>query len=138
MADPQETADRLRERAVSDGVKLVYFAMGAAASGIAFAFHETSDRVLAWSLLPIGFACLAWGGSFASGIVFCEQGIKLTNADYRASMLLFSGGQLDETGLAKYSKRTKFATRLFYAQMWLLLAGATMYATGHIMHIAYK
>lgn len=136
MADAQDILDKLRERAITDLSKLSYFGMGAAGSGIAFAFHETSDRQLGWSLLPIGIACLAWAGSFACGILHAEQQVRLTNLDQLGARQQLQGDGLTDEQTRRYKKRSRNASRLFYGQMWTLLAGAFAYGAGHIMHIA--
>lgn len=111
--------------------------LGVASAAIAFAFHETADRELAWPLLPILGAVLCWAGSFASGVLFSRAyaaGIK-SNIGMNFAK---KSAQADWEAEAKekFDKANKKAARRYAAQQWLLLAGAGLYLIGHVWLIS--
>ena len=61
-------------RIADDNVKLRYFLQGVAASAIAFAMHETSNRRPSIALLVIALGALFWATSFAAGVVNARKG----------------------------------------------------------------
>lgn len=106
--------------------------LGVASAAIAFAFHETADRELAWSLTPILAAVICWASSFASGVLFTRayaNGIK--------SNIGLNLAEQAQNEKWRLKARTMFdewndKARIRYAaQQWLLLAGAGLYLLGH-------
>lgn len=113
------------------------FLLGVAASAIAFAIHETSDRSLSWSLLPIAAAVAAWSLSFAGGILHSHS-VQIAIAANKAQNYAEKVGDPEDYRRARESFRraNKTAARRYKLQLWSLLAGAIFYIVGQAMHMA--
>nr|WP_166177000.1 hypothetical protein [Altererythrobacter segetis] len=126
----------LHQRHVDENKSIRNAFLAGAPAAIAFAFHETAERTLAWSLLPVPLAILAWGASFASGIWASRQlqlaikgnvGMNLAEREeneefYNRAKATFEGAR-DRTWAFQE------------AQMWLLFVGAAFYLVGHVWYI---
>ena len=133
-AEATAEIETLRARHFDESQKLVYFALGIAASAIAFVFHETADRSVSASLYVIAASVLAWTSSFASGVWHCELRAKLRALDYTIARGTHSGEDVSQP-LATYTRRGIWAGRTLYAQLWLLPVGAIAYGVGHWMQL---
>ncbi len=109
--------------------------LGVASAAIAFAFHETADRGLAWSLVPILGAVLCWAGSFASGVLFSRAYANSIRGNI--ALNLAEAANLDRAPEAKtmFKDWNAKTSRRYAAQQWLLLAGAVLYLIGHAWSI---
>lgn len=110
--------------------------LGVASAAIAFAFHQTADRELAWSLIPILVSVLCWSCSFASGVLFTRayaNGIKSNIAINLAEQA--NNDQWRSAAKTKFDEWNEKARRRYAAQQWLLLAGAGVYLAGHTWSI---
>lgn len=107
--------------------------LGVSSAAIAFAFHETADRPLSWSLLPILAAVLSWAGSFASGVLYSRayaMGIKGNlGLNYAEKAGLAEGRERAKEMFDRWNER---AGRRYARQQWLLLLGAVLYLGGHV------
>lgn len=65
MADSDIIELQKQHRAGQD--KYTYFLLAVAASAVAFSVQKTSGLKMAWSMIPVGLAVLAWGVSFFFG-----------------------------------------------------------------------
>ena len=127
-------------RIAEDGLKLRYFLQGVAASAIAFAMHETSDREPSLSLLIIAFAALAWACSFGAGVVNARRGELVLKRMLALELLDAGVGPIDqrpevEQKMKRDNKRVSLAHQV---QVWTLLSGAILYAGGHGLHLAER
>ena len=112
------------------------FIQGVAASAIAFAIHETSDRTPSFSLIPITMALCCWAGSFACGVLNNHARQAAIAANIGANVA-HDGGRtdLEDKALSRFASHTRSAGRYYMRQLWLILAGAVLYVGGHGMHI---
>lgn len=116
--------------------KLTFFLQGIAASAVAFALHETSDRPPGTSLIVIGAAIASWAASFAGGIVSTQSNQVAARAGVALDLIDAGRGPTAKKPEAKrqwdkYIRRSIWAHRVL---VWGLLLGAVLYATGHTMH----
>ncbi len=120
----------------NETVRMPAVLLGVASAAIGFAFHETADRQLDWSLVPALAAVLCWAGSFAAGVLFSRA--------YAVGMKANIGLNIAESaGNADWQKKAKAAfeglntkaARRYSAQQWLLLLGALSYLAGHVWMI---
>lgn len=134
----------LQHRAGQD--KYTYFLLAITASAIAFAVQKTTDAVLAWTLVPLGLAVLAWGGSFYCG---CKNLIWVQTAlmaNY--NLLQLESGvhpqQPDHPDLSEAAvrgTRTALSENVDRAQSYaisqfrLAISGASLFLLWHIMEI---
>lgn len=126
----------LHQRHADEGTKLHGIVMGAAASGIAFALHETSDRPLAGSLVLILLAVLAWSLSFAAGVINRRKVMQTLKSNLLRNEAQARGDQVAYDIAAEYIEKHKKIAFLFQEmQLWTLLAGAVLYVSGHIWHL---
>lgn len=110
--------------------------LGVASAAIAFAFHQTADRELAWSLMPILVSVLCWSSSFAAGVLFTRayaNGIKSNIAINLAEKA--KNDQWRSVAKIKFNGWNEKARIRYAAQQWLLLAGAGIYLAGHTWSI---
>jgi hypothetical protein len=110
--------------------------LAGAPAAIAFAFHETVDRELAWSLLPILLAVLAWGASFAAGI----WASRTVQVSIKANLLMNEAKAAGDkhgydAAVDLGNKASDTCWNWQQAQMWCLFAGAALYLIGHVWHI---
>lgn len=122
----------LHEKYHEETIRLPNVLLGVASAAIAFAFHETSDRQLTFSLIPTALAVIAWSLSFAAGVLFSRAytlglkgNIALNEADKAAKAAWKAEAQ------AMFDEWNKKAGRRYAAQQWLLLVGALFYGLGH-------
>lgn len=129
----------LHQRHADEGTKLHGIVMGAAASGIAFALHETADRQLAGSLAVILLAVLAWTLSFAAGIINRRKVMQTLKSNLLRNEAQARGDQVAYDIAIKYMEKHKKIAFFFQeAQLWTLLAGAILYVSGHIWHLGER
>lgn len=126
----------LHGRHADESSKLHGLLAGVAASGIAFAFHETSDRTMDTSTWLIFAGVLAWALSFAFGILSrrtlmmaIKSNVLMHQAEDEGSA---EGVKISKGFLDKHSSSMH---RQQEVQLWSLLAGAVLYAGGHILHM---
>jgi hypothetical protein len=128
-----ETEKFLHEQHLSEIGKMPPVLMGVASAAIGFAFHETADRSLDWSLAPILAAVLLWGASFAFGVLRSRHSASLIKANIGlnwATRNNFEPGKDEGQKLFDAANnRVVFANA---AQQWLLLLGAAAYLAGHV------
>ena len=128
--------DFLQQRHADEGSKLHAVVMGAAASGIAFALYQTSERSLSWSLLPILLAVVAWGCSFAFGILNRRKVMQAIKSNLLRNEAQGRGDQVAFDIAIEYLERHKRWAFLFQEmQLWFLLAGVLLYISGHVWHL---
>ena len=115
------------------------FLLAMAASAIAFAFHETTDRPLSWSLALVGLAVFGWAISFAAGPRYssCRAGA------YKANLMGLKAGKRGDpvTEAQCYDAAESFNDKGSIAaevQRWALLAGALLYAIGHVWYLPIR
>jgi len=112
------------------------FIQGIAASAMAFAIHETSDRTPSLSLIPIAIALSCWAGSFACGVLNNHARQAAIAANIGANVAHDRGRtDLEDKALVRFGSHTRLAGRYYIRQLWLILAGAVLYVGGHGMHI---
>lgn len=131
--------DFLQERYADEVRRMHGVYLAGAASAIAFAFHQTSDRDLEWPLSATLLAVLLWGSSFASGILanhHLRAGIRANIAVHFAENA--RRGDWKKQAEGKFSAANKAAGVWSSAQLWLLLAGACAYLIGHIWYLAER
>lgn len=76
--------------------KYTYFLLAAAGAGVALAVDQTSDSMILYSMIPLGFAVLSWGFSFYCG---CRQLLYVMSALYaNFDLLLVQSGQHPDAG----------------------------------------
>lgn len=111
--------------------------LAGAASAIAFAFHETSHRILDWSLLPVLLAVICWGASFSAG-VWANRYLQLAIKANLAMNMAERDGRQEKFDMATtiFNKNRDRTGSFQEAQLWLLLAGAALYLGGHVWHLA--
>lgn len=129
----------LHQRHAEEGTKLHAIVMGAAASGIAFALHETDDRPLSRSLAVIFIAVLAWSLSFSAGVMNRRKVMQALKSNVLRNEAQARGDQTAYDIAGEYLDKHKKAA-FFYqeVQLWSLLAGAVLYVGGHIWHLAER
>ena len=127
----------LHERHADEGLKLHGIVMGASASGIAFALHETADRTLTGSMWVILGAVSAWAISFAAGVMNRRKVMQALKSNLLLNEANARGDQ-EASGIAdEYLTKHRNKAFLFQeAQLWALLAGAVLYVGGHVWHLA--
>ena len=106
--------------------------MGVASAAIAFAFHETADRTLAWSLAPVLVAVIFWGASFACAVLRSRESAMVIKANLKMNR----GGQEGAEGKTLFEAANVKVSRYYDAQQWLILLGAIAYLIGHIWSLA--
>lgn len=123
----------LHEKHMAEIGKMPPVLMGMASAAIGFAFHETADRALSWSLAPILAAVLLWGASFAFGVLQSRHSASLIKANIGINWATrndYAPGKKEGQELFDAANsRVVFANA---AQQWLLLFGAAAYLAGHI------
>ena len=108
-------------------------------AAIAFAMHETADRDLSWSLLPIALAVVVWGAGFAAAIENSRTRAKAYKQAMLEQVLLNSGNQVGAEKLNGDFKRSNARLHLTHAvSVWGILVGALLYAGGHGWHLAER
>jgi hypothetical protein len=113
--------------------------MGAAASGIAFALHETADRSLTKSLIVILGAVLAWSLSFAAGVINRRKVMQALKSNVLRNEAQVNGNQIAYDIAVEFIDKHKSGAFFFQeAQLWTLLAGAILYVSGHVWHLVEK
>lgn len=127
----------LHQRHAEENRRLHGAFLAGAPAAIAFAFHQTADRTLEWSLLPILFAVLAWGGSFAAG-VWASRWLQMA---VKANLAINFADRAQQHDLKQqahqwFTERRDKVTMFQELQLWLLLLGAAFYLGGHIWHLA--
>lgn len=127
------TTEILHQRHVTDLGRMPPVLMGVASAAIGFAFHETADRTLSWTLLPALAAVIFWAGSFAFGIRWSSQFAETA----RANIGIHEAKAIGLPDLVKQSYQyfEKTNDRMTFArgaQQWMLLLGALSYLAGHI------
>jgi len=128
-----ETERLLHEQHTAEIGRIPPVLMGVASAAIDFAFHETADRTLAWSLAPILAAVLLWGASFAAGVLRTQHSARLIKANIGLNWAVahqFEPGKAEAQSLFD-SANTRVVV-YNAAQQWLLLWGAAAYLAGHI------
>jgi len=128
--------DTLRDQHRDEHRSMHRLFLGGAASAIAFAFHETADRELAWSLLPVLVAIIAWSSSFVAGI-WASRNIQVA---FKANLSMLDAATARDAALHNeatvlFAKSQRRAWIWQETQLWTLLAGAILYLGGHIWHI---
>jgi len=108
-------------------------------AAIAFAMHETADRDLSWSLLPIALAVVVWGTGFAAAIDNSRTRARAYKQAMFEQALLNAGNQAGAEKLNKDFKRSNARLHLTHAvSVWAILVGALLYAGGHGWHLAER
>ncbi len=135
-----ESAEQfLQEKHATDLGKMPPVLMGVASAAIGFAFHETANRNLDWSLLLPLVAVLLWGMSFAFGVRYFSHSAQVTKANIGLNWAIrnsYEPGKTEANALFDTgNRRMAFASS---AQQWLLLFGAAAYLGGHIWFIIEK
>lgn len=129
MSDTFLHEERLKEVSRTQAV-----VMGVAASGIAFAMHQTADDSLTVAMVPILAAVLCWAASFSCGIL---------NSHAKQAAIGMNVGKIEELRSEKrptqvkafseaFDKYNQKSRNLYSAQLVLLLAGAMLYVGGHV------
>ena len=126
--------------------QFAYFQLGVAASAIAFAVHQTSDRSLQDTPWPIGLAVLLWALSFLAGSMGVEA--RISAITLNTKFLFAKEGisaqdqhllnQLPEYQQTKRELEEEVGKpgRRFNWQRRFLFLGAIAYIVGHIMDMA--
>ena len=128
--------DFLQQRHADEGSKLHAVVMGAAASGIAFAMFQTAERSLSWSLLPILLAIVAWGCSFAFGILNRRKVMQTIKSNLLRNEAQSRGDKVAYDIAIEFLDRHKRWAFFFQEmQLWSLLAGVLLYLGGHVWHL---
>lgn len=126
----------LHERHADEVLKLNAILIGAAASGIAFALHETSDRQITKSLCIILLAVLSWSLSFSAGVLNRRKIMQTLKSNLLRNEAQAVGDQtaydISVEFLDKHKKRAFFFQEV---QLWTLMAGAMLYVGGHVWHL---
>jgi hypothetical protein len=127
----------LHEEYHKETVRMPAVLLGVASAAIGFAFHETSDRTLSLSLLPILAAALCWGGSFAAGVLFSRAYTLGMKANIGLNVAEQAGrAEWQQQAKSMFDRHNRTAGRRYAAQQWLLLIGAGFYLAGHVWHLA--
>jgi len=127
----------LHEQRNQEVSRLSSFLLGAAASAIAFAMHETSNRPVHWSLTVVGLAVLAWAAAFACGVLcsHAKQAALGMNVGMNTGKANNSPEAEIENLRADFKKYNRRASNLHLAELWLLLVGALLYTAGQAWFI---
>ena len=141
MADDPRTEVYRQLRTAQD--KYSYFVLAAAGAAIALAVNQTHAATLAWSLLPLGAAVLAWGLSFFIGCRSLEYVAATLYGN--AQLISVERGEHREVGrdperMAAASAGIRSAiesnsnrgNRLAHWQFRLLILGAVFYLGWHV------
>lgn len=129
--------DFLHQRHADEGSKLHGIVMGAAASGIAFALHETTDRPLTGSLAVILSAVVAWSLSFVAGVINRRKVMQTLKSNLLRNEAQSRGDQAAYDIAVEFIEKHKRTAHFCQeAQLWTLLAGAILYVGGHVWHLA--
>jgi hypothetical protein len=138
-----ELANAHRETAI----KYTYFLLATAGAAIAFALNQTHGRALSWSQVPLGAAVVCWGIGFYAG---CQR-VSHVAAGLVGNVRLFEidaghavGTDPTRKEVARkqvegnLSDHNRGAVRNWYRQSRLLVAGAVMYVTWHVLEMALQ
>lgn len=113
--------------------------MGVASAAIAFAFHETADRPLTWTLAPILVAVLLWGASFACGVLRSRHSARLIKANIAGNTAIAINYPAGKEQADQLFEAANDMVALYCdAQQWLLLLGAGAYLVGHIWFLSVR
>jgi hypothetical protein len=141
-----EKIESLYKQIVEKQDKYTHLLLAVTASAIAFSVQKTENAKFAWSLIPMGFAILAWGSSFYCGCknLLCTQ--DSMKATY--SLLQISRGvHIDQPssnqeltiamkdGIDVIKEDTKKAYSFEMWQYRLLIIGAICFLIWHILGI---
>jgi hypothetical protein len=131
------TDQYLHDRYTTETLRLPPVLMGVASAAIGFAFHETSDRDLAWPLSLALAAVLLWSASFACGVLFSRNYAHATKSNLGLNVAkregYAHGAALAQAALDKSNTRS---SRYYASQQWTLLLGALAYLAGHIWYLS--
>jgi len=128
-----ETERFLHEQHAAEIGRMPPVLMGVASAAIGFAFHETADRTLEWSLAPILAAVILWGASFACGVLRSRHSARLIKANIGHNWAIANQFQPAMTASQKVFDDANNQVVIYNdAQQWLLLLGAGSYLAGHI------
>jgi hypothetical protein len=135
--------DKLYQLHADIMMKARYFIMGVNASGIAFAFHETTDRRVSLSLYVIGAAVIVWALGFAAGmrVVGLHRDLVAGNLRQLIMPRLANGLPAEDTAgpLAEVSdeiREIQDRTPFFgHALEFSLPLGAIVYLVGHVLYL---
>lgn len=129
--------------------KYTYFLLAAAASGIGFAIHQTNDKLLAWSMVPLALGVISWALSFFFG---CRHVLYVNSTIYaNYELLRVQKGLHPQAGthpqaIAAASEgirqaiegNNEQATGFARLQFRLLILGALFYVAWHILEMAIR
>lgn len=134
----------LQHRAGQD--KYTYFLLAVTASAIAFSVQKTSDAVLTLTLVPLGLAVIAWGGSFYCGcrnLIWVQTSLM---ANYNLLQLKYGvhpsqPNHPDHLAAAITGVNTAIESNVNKAQSYavsqfrLAIIGAVLFLTWHVIEL---
>lgn len=124
----------LSVEANKESIRLSTLLLGVAASAIAFAIHETADRLPTWSLIPVALAGILWAGSFSAGVLYAHSTQAAMKVNAALNEMSPEHPRFAEAeGL--HRGHGKATAKRYQVQLWTLLAGAIFYTVGHAAHI---
>lgn len=139
----------LHKQFAAEQSKYTYFLLAVAASCIALAVRSTRSAVASWSLVPLGFAVVAWSFSFLRGLRFIEGSQQVTRANI--DHLLCVQGEHPLTGVdphkmqhgadAFWQRAETLAAAALQDYQWqfrYLISGGVLYVLWHTLEIALR
>lgn len=136
----------LQKQVTEAHAKYSYFLMAVAASAIAICVSRTTGRPLEWPMLPLGAAVLCWGLSFFAGCCNRQRYTATLMANHYLLQVMKNPAQADDpdhdakVGAFRDSFETlkanaRASNRWATAQFWLLVIGAMLFLTWHILEM---
>ena len=145
---PDTTTEIYRQHRTAQD-KYSYFLLAAVAAAIGLSLQRTATSTMEWSMIPLGFAVLAWGGSFFCG---CRH-LQYISSTLFANMALFQIKQgshpsvpRDPAHIQAASKaassaiesNSNRANKFGQAQFRLLIIGALLFIGWHITEMTIR
>jgi hypothetical protein len=129
--------------------KYIYFLLAASSAGVALAINQTRDALISWSMVPLGFAVLAWGLSFFFG---CRHlAFVASNLYANFDLLKVQSGLHPAAGThpeviaaaaegirSAIESNSREASRLARWQFRSLIVGALFYLCWHITEMTMR
>lgn len=129
--------------------KYAYFLLAAAGAAIAFAVTQTQTAALAHSQIPLAFAVLCWGLSFAAGCRHLQY--VLSNLYANMSFLKVRAGEMEGIGAhpammqapaegirSAMESNSNRANTYGQWQFRLLILGALAFITWHVVEMGLR
>jgi hypothetical protein len=117
--------------------QFAYFQLGAAASAIAYAVHETKGQSLSTTPYLIIVGVFVWMASFFFGCIGedARLGGMVTNIHFLDLTKGLTPAEMQSEIISKMTHDTKEAVgrgpKFFKRQLWLFFVGSALYVAGH-------